>query len=165
MNDVQRHFRTSCYVLLLALAGASPVRAAAPEAAVKPALGTTRDLPSDGIAARVSPEQWKILHDLPYAGFVVLEGVIARDGTVDVRRVGQSTLSGAFEAKARELSHEVRLKAASVGTTLSPEAKVYVIFYPNIGGENLAVVYARQVNEGRRLSSQAVDGLKICTYK
>ncbi len=131
---------------MFTLAGctAGPVKPVTGSAA-KPTLGTSDYLPKDAIERIMhSPRQWGYLRDLTYEGYVVLSGEIGDDGMVAVHRITRCYPDNSRDAMARALAQGIYIRAASAGSSIPPNAEIYVIFYGEMFEGQVAVVFAKQ---------------------
>ncbi len=104
-------------------------------------------LPAGELEAAFTAEQWKALADMPYRAVVILNTQInTNNNMVTAGTVRLSEPDATWVEPARLLAKTIRLKAASIGTNISPTAEVFVIFY-GTGEGRRAFIYARQTGD------------------
>lgn len=116
--------------------------------AVRPStLAGDPRFPAQDIEGMFTPAQWRKLRDLEYVACVRLEAQIRADGSVSVDKVLEVSPDSSWFELARGYLGNVELRAASVGSHLSPRAEIYVVFFKRALDGNLALIFARQKDE------------------
>ncbi len=104
-------------------------------------------LPNEEIRDFYPPEQWAQVADRPYAGFVILRGVVNWDNEVKANRVRMAYPDESRVELARRFSSEIKLPLSMAGSRVKPNAEVYVVFYDNDDGSHTALVFAKQLSQ------------------
>ena len=116
--------------------------------AVRPStLAGDPRFPARDIEGMFTPAQWRKLRDLEYVACVRLEAQIRADGSVSLDKVLEIFPDASWFELARGYLGAVELRAASVGSRLSPRAEIYVVFFKRALDGNLALIFARQKEE------------------
>jgi hypothetical protein len=106
-------------------------------------------LPAQDIADLCSPKEWNLLRMEEYRAFVILNGQIRPDGSVDL---GKTTASypdadPSWNRLARAYAKHVVLNVSTLGSNILPAGEIFVIFFaPSLDG-NKVMIYARQKDE------------------
>jgi hypothetical protein len=127
-------------------------------------LATTSSFPTTEIESLFSPLQWRKLRELEFAGYVVMDAQVRVNSSLNITRIRASFPDDTRNAQALAFAREVELKAATIGSHLTPEAEVYVIFFsPSLDGR-LALTFARELAEPHSGNERRAMFLRTTNY-
>ena len=117
-------------------------------------LAGNQRLPADDIREFISPPDWAYLCSRRISRFVALRAEIRSDTTVRPGRVFRAYPDAAWNDIARQFAARALLNySPTIGSQLSPQADVYVVFFePEPSGDGFVLVYAQEVGWIRRPS-------------
>lgn len=134
-------------VLGLILGAAALPALGKPAAPERPTLAANRRLPAAALKERFSPAQWEKMRHLEYDAYALLDGQIAADGSVQIRKIRELVPDATWEPLVRALAGRIVLQASSTGSSIRPRAQICVIFFkPQLDGK-LALIFAQQAGD------------------
>lgn len=130
--------------LLLAGLALAPAGLAADKPAKVPTLRTESRLPAAELKGYYDADTWKVIGDMPIAGFVLMRGAVDREkGGVTVTKHVHAYPNAAKNEFATELSKLVKLPYDSLASRVPATADICVIFYEPTPQDRQALVYAK----------------------
>jgi hypothetical protein len=132
-----------CALALLLASCSSPK----PSAAYGPdTLGGNRKIQSEVLQDLFTPDEWKDLLARPYAGFVILRGMIAEDGHVANPKIFQSYPDGSRDKMALEFGPNWKIRIPTINSRMPHLAEIYVVFYEGTKFTRKAIVFGTPLN-------------------
>lgn len=139
MSRISPRLSTALWALVL-LAGCGTQ----PHGRPAQTLGENRNIPVTRLRNLYSPEEWQALLHRPYASYVILSGLVQRDGSIAISRVNESFPDSSRDSLAAQLCAPIRVVPLQAGSRAPTGADVYVIFYEGVFRQALIFAHRRE---------------------
>jgi hypothetical protein len=141
MRGRQHLFPLACSLLLfLGCTSSTPVRQN-----TGTLLNRTDLIPWDEIESLYNSREQRTLQSLKYSGYVVMDGEIAEDGKVRIRKTLESYPDHSRDTLAQVFGNTAVIRTPTLGSLIIPKAGVYVIFYDDNFEGRIALVFAKRL--------------------
>jgi hypothetical protein len=127
-------------MLLCACSSSSPKSQSSPSP-----LFRTAKIPWSEIEALYNPRERQTLQGLKYSGYVIMEGEIADDGKVQIRKISESYPDHSRDRLAQVFGRTAVIHSPTLGSRINPKAGVFVIFYDDTFEGNVALIFAKNL--------------------